>query len=431
MAKLISSPRTRQYRQTALRWKARLKDEAGIADVFINPCDPYSFVLLQALPNLISRFDIQLRFRTIWHQPDDMFPERAMWTNWAIVDATRLADLYGLEGPKVRTQPSEAKLVACRNHLLGLERSENYLVSATTAMKTLWHEGEPSDSGQVGTTNPELLDKLEKNEQRLAKLGHYQSSMLYFRGEWFWGVDRLDHLEQLLIREGRARQPEEEPVWNKTWATLGQQAKALHGTYPVCDTALEVFFSIRSPYSYLGLERAVRLTEAWNIPLRLRPVLPMMMRGQPVPNAKKWYIFQDTKREALKLGIPYGFVADPLGLGVERCYALFDYARSRGCEIEYMRIYGRAVNAEGIRSETDSGLKIIVERSGLDWQKARALLADQNWRTWAEDNRKAMYECGLWGVPSFRYGNINCWGQDRLWIIEDEIKKGKGGLSER
>ena len=34
-----------------------------------------------------------------------------------------------------------------------------------------------------------------------------------------------------------------------------------------------------------------------------------------------------------------------------------------------------------------------------------------------------MYECGLWGVPSFRYGAVSCWGQDRLWVIEEKVKK--------
>ena len=157
----------------------------------------------------------------------------------------------------------------------------------------------------------------------------------------------------------------------------------------------------------------------------------MLMRGQSVPDAKKWYIFHDTKREANKLGIPYGFVADPLGPGVERCYALFEYARSLGRETDYMLAYARAVNAEGIRSETDAGLKMIVERAGLDWQKAKALLNDQSWREWAENNRKAMYDCGLWGVPSFRYGEVSCWGQDRLWVIEKSIVAATATLNKR
>lgn len=27
------------------------------------------------------------------------------------------------------------------------------------------------------------------------------------------------------------------------------------------------------------------------------------------------------------------------------------------------------------------------------------------------------------GVPSFRYGAVNYWGQDRLWFIDEAIKK--------
>lgn len=419
MAKAISSPATRRCRQAIHRLRATRKGEGNVVDVFINPRDPFSFVLLQALPELAHRYDVQLRFFTVWHQPREMFPEPAMWTDWAITDAARVARLYGLAPPKSSGLPTEDALERCRNQLLALEDSDSYLARATEASRAVW-QGEVTPGDDIATTNHTgLAERLKANERRLVDLGHYQGSMLHFRGEWFWGIDRLDHLERLLIREGRAHQPDQTPVWDRTWATLGQDARPLENPGP----ALEVFFSIRSPYSYLGLEQAIMLAEAWNIRLQLRPVLPMLMRGQSVPDAKKWYIFQDTKREAHKLGIPYGCVADPLGPGVERCYALFEYARSCGREIDYMRTYARAVNAEGIRSETDSGLRTIVERAGLDWQKARGLLDDPGWRDWAEANRKAMYSHGLWGVPSFCYGSTCCWGQDRLWLIEEEIKK--------
>jgi 2-hydroxychromene-2-carboxylate isomerase len=38
-----------------------------------------------------------------------------------------------------------------------------------------------------------------------------------------------------------------------------------------------------------------------------------------------------------------------------------------------------------------------------------------------------MLTAGLWGVPSFRVSGGNesdsfaCWGQDRIWRVEDEI----------
>lgn len=423
VARLIASPVTRRCRQEFFRLKALPKGQGDVAEVFINPRDPFSLVLLQALPDLTHRFDIQFRFHTIWRQPGEMFPEPGMWLEWAIEDASKLAELYGLMGPARAQPPTEAELEACRNRLLAAEQSADYLQLATDFLKALWQDQIEAPVSKGGNSTGKLEQRLEHNEQRLLELGHYQGGMIHFRGEWFWGIDRLDHLERLLIREGRARDPATTPLWHKTWATVGLEAVPFDTCHPAREQALEVFFSIRSPYSYLGLERAVMLAKAWNIPLRLRPVLPMLMRGQPVPDTKKWYIFQDTKREASKLGLPYGFVADPLGAGVERCYALFDYARSSGREIDYMRSYARAVNAEGIRSETDAGLRIIVERAGLNWQKAKLFLTDQSWRDWAEVNRKAMYEHGLWGVPSFRYGNVSCWGQDRLWLIEEEIRK--------
>jgi 2-hydroxychromene-2-carboxylate isomerase len=42
----------------------------------------------------------------------------------------------------------------------------------------------------------------------------------------------------------------------------------------------------------------------------------------------------------------------------------------------------------------------------------------------AEANREELFGLGLWGVPSFRVnGNDAHWGQDRLWVIEQELQE--------
>ncbi len=420
LARLISSPALRRIRNEVHRIRAGLSGHSDQIRVFINPRDPFALPLLQALQEVSGRFRIRYRFHTVREQPDDMFPEPGMWTDWARKDASRIARLYGLTATDRADTPSPEELSAVEQRLLEQEDGDHYLTCAIRAMTRLWSTGEAPEPRPV--QQPEALgERLQANEQLRQKLGHYQGSMVYFRGDWFWGVDRLDHLERILLREGRAIRGHEQILYNRTWTGLGSHAHQLPDKHPARSQAIEVFFSIRSPYSYLGLERAAMLARAWNLPLKLRPVLPMLMRGQPVPDTKKWYIFQDTRREALKLGLPYGFVADPLGAGVERCYALFEYARSLGRELEYMLEYARAVNAEGIRSDTDAGLEQIVTRAGLDWQTARSLLPDSSWRAWAENNRQAMYDLGLWGVPSFRYDSVSCWGQDRLWLIEEQI----------
>ena len=46
-----------------------------------------------------------------------------------------------------------------------------------------------------------------------------------------------------------------------------------------------------------------------------------------------------------------------------------------------------------------------------------------------EENRLAMYEAGLWGVPSYRLLNakgeevLALWGQVRLWLVSREIQR--------
>ena len=416
-ARALSSAPRYALKRSIQGARAKIRGEQDLARVFINPRDPFGLPLLQALIQLQKNYRVRFLLHTVWRLDDDMFPEPALWRAWAQQDATRLANFYDLTPPDRPTPPSESELTSATARLLIAEKTPEALTTALSVFEELWN----STTGEAAAGTPDEAT-LSENEAMLRRLGHYQGTMVWYLGDWFWGVDRLDHLERSLIGQGLNRHAGGTINFTRTWSGLANNATVLPGNHPAAANSLEVFFSIRSPYSYLGLERAVQLANAWNIPLRLRPVLPMLMRGQSVPDAKKWYIFHDTKREANKLGIPYGFVADPLGPGVERCYALFEYARSEGLEIDYMRTYARAVNAEGIRSETDAGLKVIVERAGLDWQKAKILLNDDSWRGWAEDNRQAMYECGLWGVPSFRYGAVSCWGQDRLWVIEEAIK---------
>ena len=70
----------------------------------------------------------------------------------------------------------------------------------------------------------------------------------------------------------------------------------------------------------------------------------------------------------------------------------------------------------------------MVEKAGLDWESAKKRLGRPGWEEMVEENRLAMYEAGLWGVPSFRLLNENgeqvlaLWGQDRLWLFAREIQ---------
>ena len=65
----------------------------------------------------------------------------------------------------------------------------------------------------------------------------------------------------------------------------------------------------------------------------------------------------------------------------------------------------------------------------IDWSELQQSAQGTDWEAVLEDNLSDMLAAGLWGVPSFRVTGGNedtafaCWGQDRIWRVENEIAR--------
>ena len=75
---------------------------------------------------------------------------------------------------------------------------------------------------------------------------------------------------------------------------------------------VDVYWSFRSPYSYLATPELLQLREDYNVEVNLRVVLPIAVRSKKAlfdPNNMKpvKYIILDSLRRAQFLGIPMGF----------------------------------------------------------------------------------------------------------------------------
>ncbi len=415
-ARLYSSSFVKVSKRKYWELKRKLAKRPHQLEIFIRADDPYSYLLVQVLKEFLVRFRVEASFKTVLNLQEDMYLEPEKWFANAVVDANRLAVLYGLDFIVNKSPPSHEAVKEAAINLLDAEKGEHYVECAEEILYELWHQK------AISATSKLLPQRqLEQNQSRLKLLGHYLSASIFYGGEWYWGLDRLDHLEKRLMHLGLAHKANDAVYFNRTYFPFcyGKPANE-----PLELKPLEIFWSARSPYSYLGLLRAHQLASYYRIPLIIKPVLPMMMRNMNVPETKKMAIFLDTKREAEKLDIDYGFVADPLGPAVERCYALLDYARENNKLVEYLISFAKGVNAEGVRADTDVGLKIIIERCGLDWSIAKTLLAKQGWREEVQSNVEEMLALGYWGVPVFKLGDFVVWGQDRLGLIEREIIKG-------
>src|SRR5205085_9920002 len=94
----------------------------------------------------------------------------------------------------------------------------------------------------------------------------------------------------------------------------------------------------------------------------------------------------DANREADRLGIPFGNIADPLGKGVENALAISKLAIERGRGVEFLTSAARGAWSEARDLADYVDLREIVERCGLSWDDAKAALADESWKVWAQDN---------------------------------------------
>jgi 2-hydroxychromene-2-carboxylate isomerase len=182
-----------------------------------------------------------------------------------------------------------------------------------------------------------------------------------------------------------------------------------------------MWFSFRSPYSYLALEQIEGVLG--DVPLVLRPMLPMVTRGLALPSVKRMYIVRDAKREADRLGIPFGEICDPLGTGVDHCIAIAHWAHQRGALLPFAKSAMRAIWAEARDMSEYVDLRHVVERAGLPWAEAKTVLGREAAVKWATANAADLAVIGLWGVPSFRCGDFVAWGQDRLPLLADRLRR--------
>ena len=379
--------------------------------------DPYSALTAAILPDLAARYDLDLLPHIVGAPPDTAAPERARLVVYSRKDAQCLAGHCGLEFRDPGTQPSPAAVQQATGLLIAAIGQQRFVALAGPVSARLWvHPLVSSMSaapewGLLAPHQDAVARHLAASGALRQKLGHYLGATFYYEGEWYWGLDRLHHLEQRLQGLG-AQRPGVSGVMFPPAPDLEAPA-ALAQPAPI-----DFFFSLRSPYSAIVAPRVFALAQRTGAPVRLRYVLPMVMRGLPVPREKRRYISQDAAREAFVRGIPFGRLNDPVGRPTERGLALIPLADRLGLGQRYVLSFMQGVWSEGLDAGSDRGLRAIAGRAGLPWDAAQLALQDEAWRATAEANREALFSLGLWGVPSFRVGDTAVWGQDRLWAVQ-------------
>lgn len=381
--------------------------------------DPYSHLAAQTLARLQERYDVEIVPHLVRASAGKNQPELRKLADWARRDAALIAPHYGLTFPETApVAPDGALSAKATRHLVGLD-DERMIDALPHISEALW-KGDAARLPEA-TTNGDAETALDRGSARLAELGHYSGAMFYYGGEWFWGADRLFHLEQWLREVGACRDPSLGYICPRPEIDVsGVDASNL---------TLDFYPSLNSPYTSIIHDLTVSMAEECGIQFNHKPVLPMIMRGVPATREKGLYIVFDTKREANHLGVEFGPAVSPIGEPTRKIYSLLPWARSQGKAIPLLSSALRLAFAEGTGLHRRRGLRKAVERAGLGWREAQKHLGSDEWKAETARNQIEMTEVmGLWGVPSYRLSgggkdDLCVWGQDRLWLIAAEIRK--------
>lgn len=415
VASVLTSATLRDARRGWHALKRRARGRMAEVHYFHQSDDPYSHLAAQLLRDFRARYRIELTCHVVPPPDDAAAPERDRLTAWSRRDAIDLARRLGLDWPDPTAQPSPDHL-ALANAALA-KAGHDFPDRSVEVGKALWRRDGATLAALATTTSQAEAAKAMNAAAKLRiELGHYLGATFYFEGEWYWGVDRLHYLEERLVKAGLARGELGAPLAPVRDVAL--VARPGNGAKP----ELHFFYSFRSPYTYISVPRVRALARHYGADLKLRFILPMVMRGLPVPPIKSMYIMRDTKREADRVGLPFGRIVDPRGAATERAIAVLHRAIPLGKGEDFSESFLRGVWSEGIDGATDNGLFKIAARVGLDEAFVTEALKDESWRPIAEVNRQELFAMGLWGAPTLRVNDRpGHWGQDRLWVIEDDL----------
>jgi 2-hydroxychromene-2-carboxylate isomerase len=195
---------------------------------------------------------------------------------------------------------------------------------------------------------------------------------------------------------------------------------------------VDLFWSFRSPYSYLAMPGALRLERDFDVEVRLRPVLPLAVRDpaffSPDNLKRAKYIRVDWPRRAEMLGMPHAWPSpDPIvqdmqsyQIAAEQPYIhrltrLGVEAERRDRGIEFA-CEASALIFGGTRDwHLGSHLAQAAQRAGLDLQAMDAAIAEPaSYDAEIEANQQALSAAGHWGVPTFVFEGEPFFGEDRI-----------------
>jgi len=207
--------------------------------------------------------------------------------------------------------------------------------------------------------------------------------------------------------------------------------------------AIDLFWSFRSPYSYLATPRLVEMARDYDLTIHVRPVYPLAVRSGAFFKQVNplWipYLMRDTYRIAEMHGLPYRWprpdpvivdpdtrAATPDQPYIHRLTRLGCAAAEMGCGLHFLNEVSRVIwSGEIVNWHEGDHLAKAAERAGVDLAELDLTIALQpeKYEAIIQANQKAHQDAGHWGVPTMVFDGEPFFGQDRLDVLLWRLKQ--------
>ncbi len=214
--------------------------------------------------------------------------------------------------------------------------------------------------------------------------------------------------------------------------------------------SIDVFWSFRSPYSYLATARLVRLREKYDLTIEARPVLPLAVRTPEFFERANplfvSYLLRDMVRVAERLNIPLSYPnPDPVVFDmangrypeeqpyIHRLTRLGAAAAERGDGLAFVDEVSQVIWGGTQDWHLGTHLAEAAERAGFNLLELDAAIESEPERfvNGIEENQQALEAAGHWGVPTCVFKGEPFFGQDRIvdlvWRLEQNGLQERGG----
>jgi 2-hydroxychromene-2-carboxylate isomerase len=206
---------------------------------------------------------------------------------------------------------------------------------------------------------------------------------------------------------------------------------------------IDLFWSFRSPYCYLALDRILKMKADYDLQVAPRPVYPLAIRTPEFfrrvhPNYRRYNLL-DTRRLAEFLGIPFRRpIPDPVDQNlatneiaarqphIHRLTRLGMAAAQAGRGLEFIDHVSRIIwDGRVTNWHKGAHLADAVARAGLDLTALDTAIAHAPAKYDARiaANQDALEAAGHWGVPTIVFNGEPFFGQDRLELLQWRLRQ--------